>query len=91
MPPPSLAPRLVRGASRWPIPSMRLVLPVLLQSSQARWALQIAFAGATSVGFIGFDPLWRLLSFALAAGVGMGIFGERISIRDVAIVLSLSA
>jgi zinc/manganese transport system permease protein len=50
----------------------------------------IGFAGATGAGMIGLDPLWGLLGFALAAGVGMGILGERISTRDVAIGVVLS-
>jgi zinc/manganese transport system permease protein len=49
----------------------------------------IGFAGATGAGMIGLDPLWGLLGFALAAGVGMGILGERISTRDVAIGMEL--
>jgi zinc/manganese transport system permease protein len=50
----------------------------------------IGFAGATGAGMIGLNPLWGLLGFALAAGVGMGMLGERISTRDVAIGVVLS-
>src|SRR6266516_1379760 len=45
----------------------------------------IGFAGATGAGLIGIAPIWGLLGFTLAAGVGMGMLGERISNRDVAI------
>jgi zinc/manganese transport system permease protein len=50
----------------------------------------IGFAGATGAGMIGLDPLWGLLGFAVSAGAGMGILGERVSTRDVAIGVVLS-
>jgi zinc/manganese transport system permease protein len=52
----------------------------------------IGFAGATGAVLIGFAPVWGLVGFTLAAGVGMGLLGERISGRDVAIgaVLALA-
>jgi zinc/manganese transport system permease protein len=50
----------------------------------------IGFAGATGAGLIGLAPLWGLLGFTLAAGVGMGLLGERISNRDVAIGVVLA-
>jgi zinc/manganese transport system permease protein len=52
----------------------------------------VGFAGATGAGLIGISPLWGLVGFSLAAGVGMGVLGERLSARDVAIgiILSLS-
>ena len=50
----------------------------------------IGFAGATGSGLIGLDPLWGMLGFTLVAGGGMGILGERISTRDVAIGVVLS-
>ena len=52
----------------------------------------VGFAGATGAVLIGLSPLWGLVGFTLAAGIGMGLLGERISNRDVAIgiVLSLS-
>src|ERR1700746_3517023 len=50
----------------------------------------IGFAGATGSGLIGLDPLWGMLGFTVAAGAGMGILGERISTRDVAIGVVLS-
>jgi zinc/manganese transport system permease protein len=52
----------------------------------------VGFAGATGAGLIGLSPLWGLVGFTLAAGMGMGVLGERLSGRDVAIgiVLALS-
>jgi zinc/manganese transport system permease protein len=50
----------------------------------------IGFAGATGSGLIGLDPLWGMLGFTVAAGGGMGILGERITTRDVAIGVVLS-
>jgi zinc/manganese transport system permease protein len=50
----------------------------------------IGFAGATGAGMIGLDPLWGLLGFAVSAGAGMGILGERVSTRDVPIGVVLS-
>ncbi len=52
----------------------------------------VGFAGATGAVLIGLSPLWGLIALTLAAGVGMGLLGERLHQRDVAIgiVLSLS-
>jgi zinc/manganese transport system permease protein len=52
----------------------------------------VGFAGATGAILIGATPLWGLIVFTLAAGLLMGVLGERLSGRDVAIgiVLSLS-
>ena len=50
----------------------------------------IGFAGATGSGLIGLDPFWGMLGFTLFAGAGMGMLGERISTRDVAIGVVLS-
>jgi zinc/manganese transport system permease protein len=50
----------------------------------------VGFAGATGAGLIGIAPLWGLVGFTLAAGVGMGFLGERISNRDVAIGVVLA-
>jgi zinc/manganese transport system permease protein len=50
----------------------------------------IGFAGATGAGLIGLAPIWGLLGFTLAAGVGMGMLGERITNRDVAIGVVLA-
>jgi zinc/manganese transport system permease protein len=50
----------------------------------------IGFAGATGAGLIGLSPLWGLLGFTLVAGLGMGLLGERLSGRDVAIGVVLA-
>jgi zinc/manganese transport system permease protein len=50
----------------------------------------IGFAGATGAGLIGLAPLWGLVGFSVAAGVAMGLLGERISNRDVAIGVVLA-
>jgi zinc/manganese transport system permease protein len=52
----------------------------------------VGFAGATGAILIGVPPLWGLVAFTMGAGLGMGVLGERLSGRDVAIgmVLSLS-
>ena len=52
----------------------------------------IGFAGATGAVLFGIASIWGLVGFTLAAGIGMGFLGERISGRDVAtgVVLSLA-
>src|SRR3954452_3382161 len=52
----------------------------------------VGFPGATAAGLIGISPLWGMLVFTLTAGVAIGLPGERLSARDVAIgiVLALS-
>jgi zinc/manganese transport system permease protein len=50
----------------------------------------IGFAGATGSGLIGLDPIWGMLGFTIVAGAGMGVLGERVSTRDVAIGVVLS-
>ena len=50
----------------------------------------IGFAGATGAGLLGLAPLWGLVGFTLAAGIVMGLLGERISNRDVAIGVVLA-
>jgi len=50
----------------------------------------IGFAGATGAGLIGLAPIWGLAGFALAAGIGMGLIGERLARRDVAIGVVLA-
>jgi zinc/manganese transport system permease protein len=50
----------------------------------------VGFAGATGAALIGIAPLWGLVGFTLAAGVGMGFLGARISGRDVAIGVVLA-
>ncbi len=52
----------------------------------------VGFAGATGAVLLGLPALAGLAGFTLAAGIGIGLLGERLSARDVAIgmVLSLS-
>ena len=52
----------------------------------------VGFAGATAAGLIGISPLFGMIGMTLAAGIAMGLLGERLSGRDVAIgiVLALS-
>jgi zinc/manganese transport system permease protein len=52
----------------------------------------VGFAGATGAVLLGLPPLAGLTGFTLLAGFGIGLLGERLSGRDVAIgmVLSLS-
>ncbi len=50
----------------------------------------IGFAGATGAVLIGVAPVWGLVGFTVAAGIAMGMMGERISGRDVAIGIVLS-
>jgi zinc/manganese transport system permease protein len=50
----------------------------------------VGFAGATGAVLIGTSPLWGLIALTLIAGVGMGLLGERLYQRDVAIGIVLA-
>ncbi len=50
----------------------------------------VGFTGATGAVLIGIAPLWGLLAVTLAAGIGMGLMGERLAGRDVAIGIVLA-
>lgn len=50
----------------------------------------VGFAGATGAVLVGVAPLWGLLLMTLAAGIGMGLIGEKLAQRDVAIGLVLA-
>jgi zinc/manganese transport system permease protein len=50
----------------------------------------IGFAGATGAVLIGVASVWGLVGFTVAAGIAMGLMGERISNRDVAIGVVLA-
>jgi zinc/manganese transport system permease protein len=50
----------------------------------------IGFAGATGAVLLGVASVWGLVGFTIAAGIGMGLLGERLSGRDVAIGVVLS-
>jgi zinc/manganese transport system permease protein len=48
------------------------------------------FAGAAGAALVGIGPLWGLIAFALAAAIAMGLIGDRLRYRDVAIGIVLS-
>ena len=50
----------------------------------------VGFTGATGAVLIGISPIWGMIGFTLAAGVGMGALGEKLAGRDVAIGVVLS-
>jgi zinc/manganese transport system permease protein len=52
----------------------------------------VGFTGATGAVLVGMSPLWGLVGMTVLGGIGMGLLGERLQERDVAIgmVLSLS-
>ena len=50
----------------------------------------IGFTGATGAFLIGVAPLWGLLGMTVAGGVAIGLMGERLAQRDVAIGLVLA-
>jgi zinc/manganese transport system permease protein len=64
---------------------------VLRQLTFAGHALShVGFAGATGAILVGVSPLWGLLAFTLAAGAAMGLLGDRLRGRDVAVGIILS-
>jgi zinc/manganese transport system permease protein len=50
----------------------------------------VGFTGATGAALFGLSPLAGLVGFTLIAGIGMGLFGEKLGERDVAIGMMLS-
>jgi zinc/manganese transport system permease protein len=50
----------------------------------------IGFAGAAGSALIGAPPMWGLLAFTLVAAIAMGLLGERLRGRDVAVGIILS-
>ncbi len=50
----------------------------------------VGFAGATGSVLIGLAPFWGLLAFTLAAGIVMGLLGERVRGRDTAVGIILT-
>lgn len=50
----------------------------------------VGFAGATGAVLLGLSPLGGMLVFTVAAGVAMGLLGERLSGRDVAVGIILA-
>lgn len=49
----------------------------------------VGFAGATGAGLVGLSPVWGLLAFTAVGGLGMGLLGERLRGRDVAVGIIL--
>ena len=65
---------------------------VLRGQSFAGHALaHVGFTGATGAALVGLPPLWGLVLVTVAGGVGMGLLGERLHQRDVAIGVVLAA
>jgi zinc/manganese transport system permease protein len=50
----------------------------------------VGFAGATGAALVGLPPLAGLAAFMLLGGVGIGLLGDRLSGRDVAVGMVLS-
>lgn len=50
----------------------------------------IGFTGATGAVLIGLAPLWGLIGVTVLGGIGMGLLGERLEQRDVAIGVVLA-
>jgi zinc/manganese transport system permease protein len=50
----------------------------------------VGFTGATGAVLIGVSPLWGMVLMTVAGGLGMGLMGERLQNRDVAIGVVLS-
>jgi zinc/manganese transport system permease protein len=50
----------------------------------------VGFTGATGAVLIGIAPLWGMVAMTVAAGIGMGVMGERLAQRDVAVGLVLA-
>ncbi len=64
---------------------------VLRGQSFAGHALShVGFTGATGAVLFGLAPLWGLTLLTVAAGIGMGLMGDRLAQRDVAIGLVLA-
>ncbi|HEY3848653.1 MAG TPA: metal ABC transporter permease [Acetobacteraceae bacterium] len=50
----------------------------------------VGFTGATGAILVGIAPLWGMVAMTVAGGIGMGVMGERLAQRDVAVGLVLS-
>lgn len=51
----------------------------------------VGFAGATGAVLLGVSPLWGMLLVSAGGGAGMGLLGERLEGRDVAIGIVLAS
>lgn len=50
----------------------------------------VGFTGATGAVLIGISPFWGLIGMTLLGGIGMGLLGEKLQQRDVAIGIILA-
>jgi zinc/manganese transport system permease protein len=50
----------------------------------------VGFTGATGAVLIGVEPIWGLVALTMLGGVGMGLLGEKVAERDVAIGIVLA-
>src|ERR1051326_2539443 len=50
----------------------------------------VGFAGATGAVLLGVAPFWGLLAFTVAGGIGMGLLGDQLRGRDIAVGIMLS-
>ena len=50
----------------------------------------VGFTGATGAVLLGLSPIWGLVGFTVLAALAMGMLGEKLSGRDVAIGMTLS-
>jgi zinc/manganese transport system permease protein len=50
----------------------------------------VGFAGATGAVLLGVTPFWGLLAFTVGGGIGMGLLGDQLRGRDVAVGIMLS-
>ncbi len=50
----------------------------------------VGFAGATGAVLLGVPPIWGFLASTVSGGIGMGLLGERLEGRDVAIGIVLA-
>jgi zinc/manganese transport system permease protein len=66
------------------------VLVLRGQSFAGHALAHVGFTGATGAVLVGASPLWGMVLVTVAGGVGMGLIGERLQSRDVAIGMVLS-
>jgi zinc/manganese transport system permease protein len=50
----------------------------------------VGFAGATGAVLLGVAPFWGLLGFTVVGGIGMGLLGDQLRGRDIAVGITLS-
>jgi zinc/manganese transport system permease protein len=60
------------------------------QAFAAHALSHVGFTGATAAVLIGTTPLWGMILATVASGIGIGLMGERLHQRDVAIGIVLA-